>query len=62
MGRKREIVVTCGAFFTFNLEFSDLSGVVDIEVFEEGLGSLSVLVRYLLGLGIDLLLPLFLSS
>jgi len=54
----------CGgrALLAFNLELCDLSSVVNVEVLEDGLGSLLVLVADLLGLGVNLLLPLLLTS
>ena len=57
-----EHLLTSRALLAFNLELCDLAGVVDIEVLKDGLGSLLVLVADLLGLGVDLLLPLLLST
>ena len=51
-----------GALFALNLQLGDLAGVVDIEVLKNGLGSLFVLVADLLGLGVNLLLSLFLTT
>ena len=51
-----------GALFALNLELSNLAGVIDVEVLKDGLGSLLVLVLYLLGLGVDLLLSLLLTT
>lgn len=53
---------TSWALLALDLELGNLAGVVDVEVLKKGLGSLLVLVLYLLGLGVDLLLPLLLSS
>ena len=55
-------ILTRGALLALNLELSDLAGVVDVKVFENSLGSLLVLVADLLGLGVDLLLSLFLTT
>ena len=51
-----------GALFALNLQLGDLAGVVDIEVLKDGLGSLLVLVANLLGLGVNLLLSLLLTT
>ena len=51
-----------GALLALNLQLGDLAGVVDIEVLKNGLGSLFVLVADLLGLGVNLLLSLFLTT
>jgi len=51
-----------GTSGALDLELGNLAGVIDVEVLKNGLGSLLVLVLYLLGLGVNLLLPLFLSS
>ena len=50
------------ALFALNLELNDLSSVVNVEVLEDSLGSLLVLVADLLGLGVDLLLSLLLTT
>jgi len=55
-------VGACWAFLALDLEFGNLACVVNIEVLQNGLGVLSVLVLYLLGLGVDLLLPLLLTT
>ena len=44
------------------LQSLDLAGLFDGEVLEKGLGSLLMLVLDLLGLGVDLLLSLLLTS
>jgi hypothetical protein len=54
--------LTWGASGALDLELRDLSGVVNIEVLKDGLGSLLVLVADLLGLGVYLLLPLLLTT
>lgn len=54
--------LTSRALFTFNLKLGDLSSGINTEVFEESLGSLLVLVADLLGLGVNLLLSLLLTS
>ena len=51
-----------GALFALDLELGDLAGVVDVEVLKDGLGSLLVLVADLLGLGVNLLLSLLLTT
>jgi hypothetical protein len=51
-----------GALFALDLQLGDLAGVVDIEVLKDGLGSLLVLVADLLGLGVNLLLSLLLTT
>ena len=51
-----------GALFALDLQLGDLAGVVDIEVLKNGLGSLLVLVADLLGLGVNLLLSLLLTT
>ena len=51
-----------GALLALNLQLGDLAGVVDIEVLKNGLGSLFVLVADLLGLGVNLLLSLLLTT
>jgi len=56
------IILTRGALFALNLELGDLAGVIDVEVLKDGLGSLLVLVADLLGLGVDLLLSLLLTT
>lgn len=53
---------TSWALLALDLELGNLAGVVDVEVLKKGLGSLLVLVRYFLGLGVDLLLPLLFAS
>ena len=51
-----------GALFALDLQLGDLAGVVDVEVLKDGLGSLLVLVANLLGLGVNLLLSLLLTT
>ena len=51
-----------GALFALDLQLGDLAGVVDIEVLKDGLGSLLVLVADLLGLGVNLLLSILLTT
>jgi len=51
-----------GALFAFDLELNNLASVVNVEVLEDGLGSLLVFVADLLGLGVNLLLSLFLTT
>ena len=51
-----------GALFALDLQLGDLAGVVNIEVLKDGLGSLLVLVADLLGLGVNLLLSLLLTT
>ena len=51
-----------GALFALDLQLGDLAGVVDVEVLEDSLGSLFVLVANLLGLGVNLLLSLLLTT
>ena len=51
-----------GALFALDLQLGDLAGVVDIEVLKDCLGSLLVLVANLLGLGVNLLLSLLLTT
>ena len=51
-----------GALFALDLQLGDLAGVVDVEVLEDSLGSLLVLVADLLGLGVNLLLSLLLTT
>ena len=58
----REDLLTRGALFTLNLQLGDLACVVDVEVLKDGLGSLLVLVADLLGLGVNLLLSLLLTT
>ena len=55
-------ILTRGALFALDLQLGDLAGVVDIEVLEDSLGSLLVLVADLLGLGVNLLLSLLLTT
>ena len=50
------------ALLALNLELNNLASVVNVEVFEDGLGSLLVLVCNSLGLGVDLLLSLLLTT
>jgi hypothetical protein len=54
--------LTRGALFALDLQLGDLAGVVDVEVLKDGLGSLLVLVADLLGLGVNLLLSLLLTT
>ena len=56
------MILTRGALFALDLQLGDLAGVVDIEVLKDGLGSLLVLVADLLGLGVNLLLSLLLTT
>lgn len=56
------VCLTSRALLALDLELLDLSGVVDVEVLKDGLGSLLVLVADLLGLGVNLLLPLLFTS
>ncbi len=51
-----------GALFALDLQLGDLAGVVHVEVLKDGLGSLLVLVADLLGLGVNLLLSLLLTT
>ena len=51
-----------GALFALDLQLGDLACVINIEVLKDGLGSLLVLVADLLGLGVNLLLSLLLTT
>ena len=55
-------ILTRGAPWALELQLGDLAGVVDVEVLEDSLGSLFVLVANLLGLGVNLLLSLLLTT
>ena len=50
------------ALFALDLQLGDLASVVNVEVLKDGLGSLLVLVADLLGLGVNLLLSLLLTT
>ena len=56
------MILTRGALFALDLQLGDLASVVNVEVLKDGLGSLLVLVCNSLGLGVDLLLPLLLTT
>ena len=55
-------ILTRGALFALDLQLGDLASVVNVEVLEDSLGSLLVLVADLLGLGVNLLLSLLLTT
>ena len=59
---KLRSILTRGALFALDLQLGDLAGVVDVEILKDSLGSLLVLVADLLGLGVNLLLSLFLTT
>jgi hypothetical protein len=56
------MILTRGALFALDLQLGDLASVVNVEVLKDGLGSLLVLVADLLGLGVNLLLSLLLTT
>ena len=56
------MILTRGALFALDLQLGDLACVINIEVLKDGLGSLLVLVADLLGLGVNLLLSLLLTT
>ena len=59
---KLRSILTRGALFALDLQLGDLAGVVDVEILKDSLGSLLVLVADLLGLGVNLLLSLLLTT
>ena len=56
------MILTRGALFALDLQLGDLASVVNVEVLKDCLGSLLVLVADLLGLGVNLLLSLLLTT
>ena len=56
------MILTRGALFALDLQLGDLASVINIEVLKDSLRSLLVLVADLLGLGVNLLLSLLLTT
>ena len=56
------MILTRGALFALDLQLGDLASVINVEVLKDSLRSLLVLVADLLGLGVNLLLSLLLTT